>query len=199
MTTLIAYQGDDFCAFAADSQTTMYDMASDCSPMGKIAKNGDYVIAAAGLVRGMNIMQHGFTPPKPPKTKNILAKFMVAKFIPALRKSFIASGYDMKDDGDIASQDNDIIVGVNGQLFFIDEAYGLEYVADHLYCGGSGTKLALGAAYALGGENNLSQSEAIEVLVKAVRTAIRYDVYSSGKVQVVVQRKDGTTTFDFAE
>lgn len=194
MTTLVAYQGDDFCVLAADTQTTGYGLATDCSPMGKIAQNGDYVIAAAGLVRGMNIMQHALTPPRPPKTKTALAKFMVAKFIPALRKAFIASGYDMKDDGEIAAHDNDIIIGVNGQLFFIDEVYGLEYVADRLYCGGSGMKLALGAASALGGDSNKSKDAAIGILIEAVKTSIKYDVYSGGRVQVVVQDKDGTTT-----
>ena len=40
MTTLIAYQHDDYCIIAADTQTTGYDMRADCSPMGKIAENG---------------------------------------------------------------------------------------------------------------------------------------------------------------
>ena len=99
MTTLIAIQHDDWCLIAGDSQTTSYHLSADCSPMGKIAQNGKYLVAAAGLVRGMNLIQHAFNPPPPPKSN--LDKFMVNVFVPALRKCFQTAGYDMKDDGDI--------------------------------------------------------------------------------------------------
>lgn len=199
MTTLIAYQGNDWCLLAADTQTTGYGMATDCSPMGKIAKNGDYVIAAAGLVRGMNIMQHALVPPRAPKTKSSLAKFMVSRFIPSMRRAFISAGYDMKDDGEMAQQDNDIIIAVKGQLFFIDDVYGLEYVADRLYCGGSGMQLALGAATILGADKDVSKEDAIEILTRAVKTSIKHDIYSGGRVQMVFQDKSGKTSFEYIE
>jgi ATP-dependent protease HslVU (ClpYQ) peptidase subunit len=189
MTTLIAYQHEDFCLIVADSQTTGYDLASDCSPMGKIAINGKYLVSAAGLVRGMNIIQHAFVPPNPPKSN--LDKFMVKSFVPALRKCFVDSGYDIRTDGMSASHDNDFIVAVNGSLYFIDSAYGLERVADSLYCTGTGMKLALGAAYALGITECDDYEEAIEILEKAVQTAIKFDVNSGGKIQVALQTKDG--------
>jgi hypothetical protein len=89
MTTLIAIQHDDWCIIAGDSQTTSYHLSGDCSPMGKIATNGKYLVAAAGLVRGMNLIQHSFAPPRAPK--NNLDKFMVTKFLPALRSAFMKS------------------------------------------------------------------------------------------------------------
>ena len=95
MTTLIAYQGDGFCVIAADSQTTFENLKANCSPMGKIAVNGKFLIAAAGTVRGMNIIQHSFSPPA--ILNKDLDRYMVRSFIPALRKEFIDAGYDMKD------------------------------------------------------------------------------------------------------
>ena len=57
MTTLIAYQHEDFCLIAADSQTTGYDMANDCSPMGKIAINGKY-LQSIGIFHSEDIFSY---------------------------------------------------------------------------------------------------------------------------------------------
>lgn len=190
MTTLIAFQHEDFCLIAADSQTTGYDIASDCSSMGKIAKNGKFLVSAAGLVRGINLIQHAFVPPVPTRRGN-LDKFMVTQFVPALRKLFIQSGYDIKSEGDPASHDNDFIVAVDGVLYFIDEAYGLERTKNKLYATGTGMKLALGAADALGIDDVDDYEEAIEILEQAVKTAIKHDIYSGGQVQIALQTKDG--------
>lgn len=192
MTTIVAVQHDDWCLIAADTQTTGYDLASDCSSMGKIAQNGKYLVSAAGLVRGMNLIQHAFVPPNPPKVReNKLDKFMISTFVPALRKTFIQSGYDIKSDGDPASHDNDFIVAVNGQLYFIDEVYGVERAANKFYCTGTGMKLALGAAHALGVHETDDWEEAVDILETAIKTAIEFDIYSGGKVQIALQTNDG--------
>lgn len=198
MTTLIAFQHEDYCLIASDSQTTGYDLASDCSTMGKIAKNGKYLVSAAGLVRGMNLIQHAFNPPTPPRKSN-LDKFMVQQFIPALRKTFMQAGYDIKADGVVATHDNDFIVAVNGTLYFIDEAYSLERTKNKLYVTGTGMKLALGAAHALGIDDCDEWEEAVEILEQAVKTAIEYDINSGGQVQIALQTKDGQTHIAFLD
>jgi len=191
MTTLIALQHDDWCLIAADSQTTGYGISSDCSPMGKIAMNHDYLVAGAGFVRGMNLIQHSFIPPAPPRTN--LDKFMVNKFIPRLRKVFVDSGYDIKSDGDPASQDNEFIVAINGVLYFIDEVYGVERTKNKLYSAGTGSQLALGAASALGAEKAETYEDAIDILHRAVKVAIEFDVNSGGKVQMAMQTTNNET------
>jgi ATP-dependent protease HslVU (ClpYQ) peptidase subunit len=189
MTTLIAVQHEDWCLIAGDSQTTSYHLSADCSPMGKIAQNGKYLVAAAGLVRGMNLIQHAFNPPPPPKSN--LDRFMVNVFVPALRKCFQAAGYDMKDDGDVAQHDNEFIVAVNGVLYLIDEAYGVERTSNRVYVTGSGMELALGAADALNVADVDDWEEAVEVVERAVQTAIKYDIYSGGAVQFALQNTRG--------
>ncbi len=198
MTTLIAYQHDDYCIIAADTQTTGYDMRADCSPMGKIAENGKYLVSAAGLVRGMNLIQHAFNPPAPPRSKN-LDKFMVTQFVPNLRKTFGISGYDIKSEGYPSSFENDFIVAVNGTLYFIDEVYGLEKTKDKVYTTGTGAKLALGAAHALGIDEADEYEEAIEILEQAVKTAIRFDINSGGQVQIALQTKAGKNHIAFLD
>jgi hypothetical protein len=189
MTTLIAVQHEDWCLIAGDSQTTSYHLSADCSPMGKIAQNGKYLVAAAGLVRGMNLIQHSFTPPPPPRSN--LDKFMVTQFVPALRKCFQAAGYDMKDDGDVAQHDNEFIIAVNGVLYLIDEAYGIERTSNRVYVTGTGMELALGAADALGVADVDEWEEAVEIVEAAVNTAIKYDIYSGGAVQFALQDTHG--------
>lgn len=201
MTTLIAFQHEDFCLIAADTQTTGYDLSADCSPMGKIAKNGNYLVSAAGLVRGMNLIQHAFTPPSAPRTSKpkSLDKFIISTFVPSLRKCFMQSGYDIKTDGSTASHENDFIVAVNGTLYFIDEVYGVERTKDKLYVSGTGMKLALGAAHALGIDDVDDYEEAIDILEQAVKTAIKYDINSGGQIQIALQTRDGKSYINFLD
>jgi hypothetical protein len=189
MTTLIAYQGDGYCVIAADSQTSWGNLKANCSPMGKIAVNGKFLIAAAGTVRGMNIIQHAFIPPAI-RNKD-LDRYMVRSFIPALRREFILAGYDMKDGGEIASHDNDFIIAVNGTLYFIDEVYGIERNKENLHVSGTGRQLALGAAVALGIDESEDYEQVVDTLVQAVETAIKFDIYSGDEVQIAVQFADG--------
>lgn len=200
MTTLIAYQGENYCIVAADSQTTYGHLRADCSPMGKIAVNGKFIVAAAGTVRGMNLIQHAFTPPA--IRHKDLDRYMVRSFIPALRQEFINAGYDMKDGGSIAEHDNDFIVAVNGQLFFIDSVYGVERNKENIHITGSGRALALGAAWALGLAEAEDYEQALDIVVQAVEAAIKFDIYSGDAIQVAVQFADGKvmmTTLDDEE
>lgn len=192
MTTLIAIQHRDWCLMASDSQTTSGNIAGDCSTVGKICINGDFLIGTSGTLRGANIIQHTFTAPKIGKIKNI-DKFMVNKFVPQLRNTFVTAGYDMKDGNEIASHDNEFLVAIQGTIYMIDEVYGIERQANTIYASGSGSHLALGAAHALGADTVDSHEDALEIADKAIKTAIKYDIFSSGKVQVALQKKNGDT------
>jgi hypothetical protein len=54
-------------------------------------------------------------------------------------------------------------------------------------------ELALGAAHALGLQDVDDWEVAIEIIEEAVKTAIKYDVYSGGLVQVALQDRTGKT------
>jgi 20S proteasome alpha/beta subunit len=189
MTTLVAIQNKDWCIIAADSQATDSFRKYDISPTGKINLNNGYLFASAGLCRGQNLLAFGWTPPRPPK--NNLDKFITKVFIPAMRKHFIASGYDMKDDGDIASFDNDLLIGVRGVIYSIDSSYAWERTSGCIYTAGSGGSYAMGALDAYQVEEKSSYEDAIAIAVRAVEIAIRRDPYSGGKVQVGIQHRNG--------
>jgi len=188
MTTLIAIQNDNWCVIAAESQSTFNERAMDCSPVGKISINGEYLIAAAGATRGTNILAFGWNPPTP---SGDLDKFVTRKFIPSMRKTFIASGYDMKADGQEATFDNEILVAVRGTIYFIDESYGWERCGTKLYGSGTGADYALGALEALGARSLTNYEDAITMAESAIKVATHLDIYSGGIVQVAVQTKEG--------
>lgn len=193
MTTVAAIQGNGWCVIAADSQSSSGNIKSDMSTTGKIIKNGSYLIAASGTVRGLNILAHGFSAPTPPKYSRLDA-FMTRSFIPKLRNTFIDNGYEIKPDNSIASFDNDIIVSIKGIIYSIDEAYGWERSAKNLYTSGSGSDLALGAMVALDGCTCSSMKSAIDITTKAVAIATKWDMCSGFQIQVAVQYDNGDTS-----
>lgn len=195
MTTIVAIQGQGWCVFAADSQTTDGNNKSWMSKTGKIAQNGDCLIAGAGTVRGLNILAYEFEPPKRLKKWN-LDSYITRQFIPEMRKQFIASGYDVKPDNAEASFDNVILVAIDSVIYSIDQAYGWERSDSNIYTYGSGGNTAWGALDVLGAENCLTVEDAVIFADRAIRSASKHDAYTGGKVQVAVQYANGETTLE---
>ena len=186
MTTLVAIQHDDWCIIAADSQSTANYRAFDTSPVGKINKNGNYLIAAAGSGRGANILAFDWEPPTIPSRVD-LDKFVTKTLIPSMRKKFIASGHELKGDGIASSFDNELLIAIRGTIYHIFEDYSWERCGTKLYATGSGGDYALGALYALGADECDDYEEAIELVEQAVKIATKLDIYSGGLIQVAVQ------------
>lgn len=185
MTTLAAIQGDGWCAIGADSQASDDSGFTMQIVTGKIFKNGPALIAGAGSVRGINILQFSWTAPR--FVGKSVDHYMTKTFIPSMRKAFIAAGYDMKDDGDVATNDNDFVVAVKGNLYSVAEDYSWERCRMGLYIAGSGGKYALGAMDALGGSKAKTPEEATKIIKKAITSSIKYDAYSGGEIVVMSQ------------
>jgi len=146
MTTLAAIQGDGWAVIGSDSLSTDDSGRPIQMATPKIVQNGAYLIAGAGSVRGCNILQYGWTPPKP---RGDLDKFMTKTFIPAMRKAFLEAGYDMKQDSSEALHDSEFLVIVHGIIYPIFEDYSWERSTEPFYVSGSGGGFALGALKAL--------------------------------------------------
>ena len=190
MTTLAAIQGDGWCTIGADSQASDESGFMMQIVTGKTFKNGPTLIAGAGAVRGINILQFGWSAPR--FTGRSTDEYMTKVFIPSMRQAFIKAGYDMKDDGDVAYNDNNFIVAVKGSLYSIAEDYSWERCRRGLYVAGSGGKYALGALGALQAEKAKNPDEAEKLLRKAIEVSIRWDAYSGGDITIMSQK--GTKT-----
>lgn len=116
MTTLVAIQGDGWSVLGCDSRLSDEDGRFQIAKTPKIVENNGVLIAGCGSSRASNVLHYGYVQPKP-TSKEDLSIYMTQKFIPAMRKSFVDAGIDMKEDGDVAQIDGGFLISVKGQVF----------------------------------------------------------------------------------
>lgn len=170
MTTIVAVQHKNGFVVAADSQITDGDRPFISKDVPKISKVGQYVIAGAGVSRYCDIIQFGWTPPVYDGSDEYT--FLVSKFIPEMRKAHEETGYTLKDDDSFQ-----FIVGLNNKLFYITNDYSVIRTNTGIYGVGSGSLYAIGALFA--GAN----------IKEAVQIAIKLDINSGGRIQIVKRGK----------
>jgi hypothetical protein len=186
MTTLVAIQGDGWTVLGCDSRSSddngrPIDMATH-----KIVENNGILIAGSGAGRGSNIMQFGWKAPKPTAGVN-LDSWVTQTFIPAMRKTFIDAGYDMKEDGDAAGHDSSFLISVKGIIYPIFEDYSWDRDTRGIYYSGSGGDIALGALEAQGIQR-LTKPESVEKAVhKAIAIAAQWDIYTAEPIITKIQ------------
>ena len=192
MTTILAIQGEDYCAIGSDSQWT-----DDYGRVGKMSQSkvvsvGKYLIGIAGDTRGANVIQHTFAPPVlPHKLGGVkLTKFIVTHFVPALKECLESNGVGRPQYDDQPAQSaNDILVCANGVIFQIDSDYGTEIDANNLYAVGSGAHYGLGALQAYTNGKDVAQTSVKRVLLKALAIGAKFDSGSGAPFHTFVQAR----------
>jgi ATP-dependent protease HslVU (ClpYQ) peptidase subunit len=190
MTTILAIQGEDYCAIGSDSQWT-----DDYNRVGrmnqpKVVAVGKYLIGVAGDTRGANVIQHAFNPPVlPPKLVGAkLVKFMVSHFVPAYKECLEAHGAGRPQYDDQPAQSaNEILVCANGTVFQIDEDYGTETDTCNLYAIGSGGHFGLGALQAYTNGKRVVQANAKQLLLKSLTVSAKFDSGSGAPFHTFIQ------------
>ena len=184
MTTLAAIQGNGWAVFASDSQSSDDSGFVAMMPGGKAFNNQGIIIAGAGQVRGINLLEHAFVAP----TVNMKYpdKYITNTFIPAMRKCFLDAGYEYKREDSTVENDNIWLIGVRGNIYRIEEDYSWERNDNGLYVAGSGERFALGALEALKAYNAKNITEAKTYLKKAIQIAAKYDAFTGGEVRFLV-------------
>ena len=186
MTTLVAIQGDGWSVLGCDSRISDDDGRFQVSKTPKIVENNGILIAGCGSSRASNILHYGYVQPKP-TLKEDLDKFMSQKFIPAMRKNFIDAGIDMKEDGDIATNEGGFLISVKGQIYSVQDDYSWDTDIRNVYVMGSGGDVALGALAALGVSKVKTVAQAESMVRKAIAYAIEYDMYCSEPIHTFTQ------------
>jgi ATP-dependent protease HslVU (ClpYQ) peptidase subunit len=186
MTTIAAIQGDGWAVIAGDSQSSDGDGFAINIPTGKIFKNNELIIAGAGQVRGINLLEHGWEAPAV-KLKNI-DKYVTSILVPSIRKCFSMADYEYKRDGESVENDNIFIICIQHQIYRIESDYSWERSADNIYVAGSGERFALGALEALNAGSVETVTQAKNHLRKAIKIASKYDAYSGGDIKFVVSQ-----------
>ena len=192
MTTIAAIQGDGWVVMGADTQGTYNDAKALHMIGDKVYDNNGILIAGCGMGRGLDLMQKAWVAPKPRGKKSIeeLDIWMARTFIPKMRKHFIDSGYDMKDDGDYAQHESVFLIAVQGVLYIIDDDYSFDRDTRNTITSGSGGDFAQGALTGLikvDIDIFKDVDSAKKALTVAVDTAKDYDVYSGGETRIYIQ------------
>lgn len=184
MTTIAAVQGSGWAVVGFDSRATTEDgrVYTMSKSAGKLAKNGEYLLGAAGDLRAINILTYVFKPPAVPRANTNLNKFMTSVFIPALRTCFEENGL-----GKEGVQNSVIIVAVRGKVYEIGEQY--EWCEDvrGIYAIGSGGAYALGSLYSTI-EKDVDVESAKKFVKSAVEIAASLDPGTGSPVTVLVQK-----------
>ena len=187
MTTIIGIQGEGWAVLGCDSRTSEESGRHLVTPNPKIINNNGILIAGSGASRGSNILQFGYVVPKPKAGQN-LDHYISRVFIPRMHKEFIAAGYNMKEDGDVAQQDSAFFVCVRGVIYPIWQDYSWDTDESGVYYMGSGGDVALGALDALGIEKVKTAEEAEVIVQKAIAIAINRDIYCAEPIHTFIQR-----------
>lgn len=192
MTTIVAVQGSGWAVVGYDSQVTeedgrRYTMARGSS---KVAKNGEYLLGAAGDVRAINILAYAFAPPKVGDLIGVrLDRFITSRFVPAMRSCFETQGYAAsKESKEIAEQGSVVLVVVNGTIYVIGEDYAWVRDSGAIYAFGSGGDYALGALYSYGVEKVTSRVDVAQDYIRSsLAVASRLDPGTGAPFHVMTQ------------
>ena len=178
MTTIVAVCKNGNVTIGADSQVTDGSRPSMHAAMQKITKNNGWLIAGSGDSTPCDILQLMFVPPVPAvKERENLYKFMVTKFVPAMRECLEENGW--KEDKDDKDSGFNMLFAFDGEVFDIGNDFSVLLNSDGIYGVGSGSPIAIGALYA---------GASVE---KALEIASNNDIYTSGPFQIIRQQKQG--------
>lgn len=116
----------------------------------KVFRNGLYIMGYTTSFRMGQLLEFADLP-KPTKTdKENLYRFMITKFVPAIREVFKEGGYLKVSES--VEKGGTFLVGVKGQLFIIDSDFQVQQKVEHYYACGCGEPYALGAMHATEGK-----------------------------------------------
>ena len=176
MTTIIGVCKNGNVTMGADSQVTDGTRKNNHVKMEKITKNNGYLIAGSGDSQPCDILQHIFIPPIPTVSeRKDLYKFMITKFVPAMRECLDENGW--KPSSDDKDSGFNMLFAFDGELFDIGDDFSVLLNSDGIYGVGAGSQFAIGALYA---------GASVE---KALEIAGNNDIYTSGPFQIVKQQK----------
>lgn len=176
MTTIVGVVKNGHVILGADSQVTSQSRPNMHPKMQKITNNNGYLIAGSGDSTPCDILQHTFIPPVPTiAERKDLYKFMITKFVPAMREALDENGYKL--DGVDKDAGFDMLFAFDGEIFEIDSDFSVLLNGEGIYGIGSGSPFAIGA---------LSMGGTVE---QSLEIAVKNDIYTSGPFQIVKQSK----------
>lgn len=109
----------------------------------KVFRVGEFVIGASGSLRVMQTIRYSFEPPPPP-ARNV-DRYMSTEFVAALRDALRAAGTLKIKNGVEESPESDLLVGLRGRIYLVQEDFQATRCQGDYLAIGSGDLVALGA------------------------------------------------------
>jgi ATP-dependent protease HslVU (ClpYQ) peptidase subunit len=180
MTTIVAICKNGNVTMGADAQVSDGSRPNRHPKMEKISKVNGWLIAGSGDSTPCDILQNMFTPPVPSvKERENLYKFMIIKFVPAMRECLDENGW--KKENEDKDSGFSMLFAFDGEVFDIGDDFSVLLNSDGIYGVGNGSQFAIGALYA---------GASVE---KSLEIASNNDIYTSGPFQIVKQQKQTVT------
>jgi len=180
MTTIVAICKNGNVTMGADAQVSDGSRPNRHPKMEKISKVNGWLIAGSGDSTPCDILQNMFVPPIPTiKERENLYKFMIIKFVPAMRECLDENGWKKENEDKDAGFS--MLFAFDGEVFDIGDDFSVLLNSDGIYGVGNGSQFAIGALYA---------GASVE---KALEIAANNDIYTSGPFQIVKQQKQTVT------
>ena len=117
----------------------------------KIFRVGDMLLGFCGSPRVAQAIRYGFKPPAHPK-RETTPRYLVNRFVPALRKFLMAAGTaneDKKQESIAGS--SSFLLAYRGRLFAVWDNYQVDRYAHGYAATGSGYQLSMGAMHVMRG------------------------------------------------
>lgn len=134
----------------------------------KVFAVGKYVFGYTTSFRMGQLIQYSFKPPKPKKedkeTNDTMMRFMVTKFIPALRKLLKDGGFTKVNNSQ--EEGGNFLVGIGGLLFQIEDDFQVGLALTPYASCGSGTDLALGSMFST---SHMEPKERVQLALAAAQ------------------------------
>lgn len=134
----IVYMGGDSAAVGG------YDLTVRSDP--KVFINAHVVIGFTMSFRFGQILQYHLVPPEKPWHETDPMRYMVEKFVPAMRAVLKDHGWARIDNSQ--EEGGRCLIGYAGRLFYIDHDYQVGEPLDSFAAVGCGAQIAHGALYA---------------------------------------------------
>lgn len=146
MTCIVGIAADGVVVMGGDSAgVDTQSLGLQLRVQPKVFRNGDFLIGYTTSFRMGQLLEHAFTPPVRHVGQDVFA-FMVADFVPAVRRCFEAGGWARAENG--VNSGGVFLIGYAGRLFQIES----DFQVGEALCGfqacGCGEALALGALHA---------------------------------------------------
>lgn len=157
----------------------------------KVFANGPYVFGFTGSYRMGQLLQYVFEPPVPEEGAD-LHRFMVAEFIPALRKCLSEGGYARKESEQETG--GTFLVGIRNRLFGVESDYQVAEGADSYAAVGCGAQVALGSLHSTESSLLVDPQDPQDRLHRALSAAERFSNGVRGPFHLAIGRTVEPTT-----